>query len=755
MLNPLLLWFLPLALVPLVLHLIVRRRVKTVELPTLRFLLGQSAQQRRRLWIIEVLVMILRTLAVAMLVLALSRPVADRFGFLFGGSGGQDVSIIVDGGAAMSLSSGGTTALERAQTAVRAVLDRLGPGDHVQIVRAGASPQIVASGFARQREALQAAVDGLSTTATHSDLGAAMHEVLATDPRGPRTLYVATDRRRQAWSGLDERAVLASVQPSPRVVVLDVAAEEAPANAGIIGQPPQDPRPVVGLPVQLTATLVNSSPDQPRDALLSLMLDDQQVSQESVTIPAGGRASRTLTVTPSRAGVVHGRFTLSGDAFADDDAYLFCLNVEPKVVVAVAGSAARSGGGKQWSAPFVTAALRAPLTAQRGLEAASRDIAEALEIRTLDTGQLQRDKLDEVDVLILDNARLDDDRARDVRRFVENGGGLLILAGPEVNFDTYRKHVLSDSGVEWADPVGDVADETRFTPIVDRDTAHPVLRVFAEEQANYFQTVRLYRHAPLAPAEERPATRLLILPDGRAAMADAAIGRGRVLVAGFASDPTWSNLPLKPEFVPLMLRSVSYLRRAPRAWVLPQAHPGLPLVVAVTEAWADAAVEAADPSGRPSTLQLTRSGGQAMAALPEAQRRGYYRFTVTPRSGPAGTLELGAAVNIDPRALDLATLDEAAMTQALQPVTPVFVSGAPGEATIDQRLGERRETWRWLIWIMFAVVGVEFMLSTLLPSRDAATHGLRRGGPLRRVTDRGLGLLRRAGLLESMQGVPR
>ena len=46
MLNPLLLWFLPLALVPIILHLITLYRVKTVELSTFRFLMDSYVQKR-------------------------------------------------------------------------------------------------------------------------------------------------------------------------------------------------------------------------------------------------------------------------------------------------------------------------------------------------------------------------------------------------------------------------------------------------------------------------------------------------------------------------------------------------------------------------------------------------------------------------------------------------------------------------------------------------------------------------------------
>ena len=64
MLNPLLLWFLPLALLPVLLHLLNLHRLREVELPTFRFLMEGYVQQRRRVRLVEWLLLLLRTAVV-------------------------------------------------------------------------------------------------------------------------------------------------------------------------------------------------------------------------------------------------------------------------------------------------------------------------------------------------------------------------------------------------------------------------------------------------------------------------------------------------------------------------------------------------------------------------------------------------------------------------------------------------------------------------------------------------------------------
>ena len=62
-------YFLPLAAIPIVLHLLTLHRLKTVELSTFRFLFDSYVQQRRRMKFLEALIALLRTLFLLFLVL--------------------------------------------------------------------------------------------------------------------------------------------------------------------------------------------------------------------------------------------------------------------------------------------------------------------------------------------------------------------------------------------------------------------------------------------------------------------------------------------------------------------------------------------------------------------------------------------------------------------------------------------------------------------------------------------------------------
>src|SRR5437667_9174071 len=92
-----LLWLLPLAAIPVLLHLLTLHRLKTVELSTFRFLFDSYVQQRRRMQFLEALLAMLRTLFLLLLVVAFGRPAIKNWsGLFFKAGSGREIIMLVD-----------------------------------------------------------------------------------------------------------------------------------------------------------------------------------------------------------------------------------------------------------------------------------------------------------------------------------------------------------------------------------------------------------------------------------------------------------------------------------------------------------------------------------------------------------------------------------------------------------------------------------------------------------------------------------
>lgn len=97
-LQPALLWLLPLALAPVILHLLNRMRHRTVRWGAMQFLLAATRESTRHAKLRQWLILACRCLALAGLLLALARPLAGGW---FLGGGPDLVVVMVDRSASM------------------------------------------------------------------------------------------------------------------------------------------------------------------------------------------------------------------------------------------------------------------------------------------------------------------------------------------------------------------------------------------------------------------------------------------------------------------------------------------------------------------------------------------------------------------------------------------------------------------------------------------------------------------------------
>lgn len=752
MLNPLLLWFLPLAMVPVLLHLLNLHRLREVDLPTFRFLMEGYVQQRRRVRQVEWLLMLLRTAVVLALVWAFSRPVLERFGGLFGG-GGRDVVLVVDAGMTSGLVSEGTSAIHRIREAVRSAASRFRPTDFLTLVRSGMEPKVLYRAAVGDGKRLAAEIDTLEPDPGTANLAAGLAEAVSGPPRGPRSIWVISDCERRAWRRLAEDLTTTRIPDSVQLVVVDVGSRGRVTNLAILGDPPRAQRPVVGLPVELTLRIEGAGLDTATEAKATVELDDEIVAQVPIVVTPGRVTTSTVAIHPPRPGVLRGRVSLPADAFPEDDSLLFVLTVEPRLGVLVI---APSGVEPIYDPGlFLRAALDSPreavaTTRRSASDTPGRsDIAGSLDVVVTRAHAFDERQVKAADVIVLADTRIDGGRQRWLRSRVEAGAGLVVLAGSHIRSSQKLTEFTTGAGprggltISLGEPVGDPADESSSHGLGLIDYSHPIFAAFrptqesaaggnATSRGSVFDTLQVFRHSPLdITARERQAARPVVLArldDQTPILVEARLGRGRVIVSGLAVTPDWSNLPLHPAFVPLMLRAVQYVRPEPPAMAAESVHPYDPAPVRLQDAWRRAVVQATSPSGGRRAIDTVAGDDGVTGALDDTRTVGFYEFNIEPPAGQtAAPLRLGMAVNRDVETAAFEPLTPAEVTATFTPHPVTLLTGTAEDPTLHTQLTGRREIWRWLIAAVFGLFLLEFLLSTLRPPAPAGTHATPRG----------------------------
>src|SRR5215210_4461839 len=144
--NGALLWGAALAAVPLIIHLLNRQRHKPMPWAAMRFVLAAYRKTRRRVQLENLLLLLLRTAAVAFLALAVARPFTGADSPLAAlTEGRRDLVLIVDGSASMGWRDGVDSVFDRAVKRARDVVHKLqgGRGDRVRLVFAGQYPRLL------------------------------------------------------------------------------------------------------------------------------------------------------------------------------------------------------------------------------------------------------------------------------------------------------------------------------------------------------------------------------------------------------------------------------------------------------------------------------------------------------------------------------------------------------------------------------------------------------------------------------------
>lgn len=236
-LQPWILWGLPLIAVPLVIHLIHKRRHRVVEWGAMMFLLDGAKLSRGRQRLREILLLIMRTLAVLGLLFGIGRPIAGGWVGRVGGESVDTIVLIVDRSASMAehVANAPESKLAAGMRALRGALEITGPTELVAIdgVRPLATQRL--SGV-DDLEAL--GMDQPASAA--SDLPAAFETAvtyLEESASGRAEIWVVSDGQGSDWAPEDGRwRALAGAMnelPAGVRVRLTLDASEQEENLGV------------------------------------------------------------------------------------------------------------------------------------------------------------------------------------------------------------------------------------------------------------------------------------------------------------------------------------------------------------------------------------------------------------------------------------------------------------------------------------------------------------------------------------------
>jgi uncharacterized membrane protein len=448
--------------------------------------------------------------------------------------------------------------------------------------------------------------------------------------------------------------------PPPNVAVTNVD-----AHGAVFGQKYTE---------NLSVQLSNFS-DTPRERLaVDFQINDQTVEKREVNLNA--RETKVVEFTGFNLTEGANRCVIevvSGD-FAPDNKFYFTIRREAPARALIVESAARGRSDSFYlqSALSLNEAMPFNFTVKTAGAVDPAGIA------------------DNALVILNDAGPLSPALAENLKRFVENGGQMIISAGPHTDANSFNQSLQDISPATLNEAVQNKASES--VAITDIKFDHPIFEVFRD--SGRLAAARVFGYLRGQPKPN--ATVLARYEDGSPALIEGTAGKGRVLLFTSSLGPSWNDLPLTPLYLPLVHQMIRYVasREAGSWYALGQSFR-----VAKESKGDPPAVDAPD-GARLTDNRLTADGD----VLVTGRQPGFYRLRYAARPD-------FAAVDLNAAEGDFTKLDFAAFISS--------VTGGAGKAegreasrnSSNEEIENRQKVWWPLLFLALLILITESMLA--------------------------------------------
>ncbi len=591
---------------PILVHLVRRTRARRVQFPALVFVRQVPQRTIRRRTLHNVLLMLLRCLAILLIVIAFTRP------FFSGGSAAKDNTaagatvILIDD----SLSMRREGLFAEAQRRAEAALDDARSDEQVALVSFD-KRYTVLNRFLTDKNRVRTGISSLTAGWDGTDYEQALRgaESLLSEVQtsGPKRIVMISDFQTPGWT---QATATFKLSNNTQLTTLDVGGNNPPPNVAITNV---EARGVVFGQKYLDNLVVHVSnfSDTPKDRVqVDFQINDQTVEKRDLSL--NSRDSRVVEFNGFNLNEGANRCTIdvvSGD-FAPDNRFYFTLRRETPAKALIVEGASR---GRSDSLH-----LQSALTTDD-------DLPFTFTLKS--AGSVDPASISEYALVVLnDSGPISSTLADTLVRFVNNGGQMIVSTGPKTQADTFNTSLQQVTPAVLREAVQTKAGESVAITEVKFD--HPIFEVFQESgRLAAANVIGYFRSEPKANT-----TVLARFEDGSPALVEGRTGKGRVLLFTSSLGPSWNDLPLTPLYLPFIHQMVRYAgTREENAWY------GLGQTFTVGRRQ-EAAPPAIDTPGgaRLSESRLTPDGD----LLVTAREPGFYRLRY---NGAPGF----AAVNVD------------------------------------------------------------------------------------------------------------
>jgi hypothetical protein len=716
-----------LAGIPIIIHILNRRRYKTVDWAAMDFLLRAMRKNRQRVRFEQWLLLAARCLVLALLGFALARPLLkgnNAMGALNGRTGLH--VFVIDNSYSMSYLAGrpgGKTHLDQAKLVVGKMIDRLNSGgESVVIITAGKPAVGVIAKPTYDLQQAKAILDRIPQTYGATDLSDALRmavEVGRENDRQPnKFLYLLTDATASAWLGRDTAAL--------KNEGLELARMYQVSHCNM-STGPQWNQAVLDLHPSGNLITTNSlfSSDfiatvkgfgAPHEGTLQWKIDGRLLA-------GGGKLDLSTDTQPQTEGQTNLQIALKAGGSAGIGAHA--------ITASIVGEDGLQIDNSRTCIINVVSQLKTLIvegehgTGQEGGSGLNLQVALAgLSKSGVSDGFAAPDLISDLE---LGNHVLSDYRAimlcgvsqvtvaeaDQLQTFVKNGGTLMVFLGPEISAENYNsvllpRHLIPGTITKRMEAPEGGSFYFDFNP---NAVLHPLLKAFEHQEKTGLETAQAFGYWQVdVPNDPQLCVLNWKMPEGShgglntrpdPAITSQTLGNGRVVFITTSANEDWITFTRKPIYTELVNELLSGSVNVGDRWMNLEVGDQLLVPAALKTTTTPALV---DPKSTPIPLELTSApDGSASYRSPVLNLPGVYTLST-------GNSTLPIAVNVPAsEEADVHTIDTGAIKTALGGIEIREHNDQPLTVLTESSAGD---DWGWSVMLaVLALVGLESFLA--------------------------------------------
>ena len=713
--------------VPIIIHLLNRRKFKTITWAAMKFVKLSVDQNQRRMRIEDLILLLIRCALVALLALALARPASKDTVSDALGQTKVTAFVILDNSYSMDLQGrDGKNTFEEARSAAQEVLKALPSGSAVGVLLASDIVQGVIDeptyDLNQAEQAIKDAKVGHHATDLYPAVEYAVKALKPLQTAQPKEVYVITDGQASGWRQNSEiQQLIADNKGSINFYVLWVGEDDFQANLAVTKMDISSGLTPINHPLRFEVEIANHGVNERQDVTVDLFVNDEESPRDQVNIPsvvAGGTVTVPLFTRLEKEGYYAIRAAFKdpeqADPLAADNKNHLVVRAVKELRVLLVDGDQKGSDVRDHESFFLQVAL-SPVA----------DHYVQVDVKAPE--ELTQTGLERYTTVIMTNVpRFQESDIDLIKNYLRSGGGLIFYPGDKVDREYYNEELFFQHGIlpsSWGVAVGDAGQDEQYVEFQKRAFEHPVTSPWNNPEFGSLGVARTFRWHPLeekvdgeSKLKESGLPRVVLRYEKKAlgvqeegelggpAIMERNWGKGKVYQFSSTADTDWCDLPIRgASVVPLIYRIIGSIQANQDSGLNLKVGQPFRKTLAVHQSSAEGFVF--DPGlSRTNNLTAQTINGEPVLQFEDTHRAGFYSFQL---KGAAATAQR-FAVQPNQRESDLRKVADGDLPAGADVIRWKSNSDFKGMVQ-KKRVGA--ELWLWVLGIVLLLAGLETFLA--------------------------------------------